>query len=102
LVFRWIAWNVLAWSAGIGTAALLQGLWGWIACGAIVGTAQWLALRGRLHLSPTWIAGTCAAWTVGIWAGDVHGFLILDPFWTGAVGGTLAGLVQAGILWRRS
>ena len=101
LVLRWLAWNTLAWSAGIGAADRFQGPWGWIACGAIVGTAQWLALGGRLHLSPAWIAGTCFAWSVGIWAGDAHAFLILDPFWAGAVGGTLAGLAQFGVLWRR-
>jgi hypothetical protein len=101
LVVRWIAWNTLGWSAAIGTAAILQGPWGWIACGAIVGTAQWLALHGRMQLSPAWIAGTCAAWTVGIWAGLAHAFLVMDPFWAGTVGGALAGLAQLCILWRR-
>ena len=109
LLFRWIAWNTLAWSLGIEITGRLedflhlqsQGPWVWIACGAIVGTAQWLALRECLHVPPAWIAGTCLAWAVGIWAGYVHGFLIMDPYWTGIGGGTLAGLVQSWILWRR-
>jgi hypothetical protein len=101
LVFQWIAWNVLGWSAAVGATSPLQGPWAWIACGAVIGIAQWLALRGRLHLSPAWIPATSAAWAVGIWAGEAHGFLILDPFWAGAVGGTFAGLAQSCFLWRR-
>ena len=100
-VFQWIAWNMAGWSAGIGSAALLDGPWGWIASGAIVGLAQWLALRRRMQLSPAWIAGTCLAWTAGIWAGEAHAFFLLDPFWAGAVGGTLAGCAQYAILRRR-
>ena len=101
LVLQWIAWNMAGWSAGIGSAALLDGPWGWIASGAIVGLAQWLALRRRMQLSPAWIAGTCLAWTAGIWAGEAHAFFLLDPFWAGAVGGTLAGCTQYAILRRR-
>ena len=105
LVFRWIASNTLAWSIGIEITGRLESFlqipWVWIACGAIVATAQWLALRQGLHLPAVWIAGTCAAWVVGIWAGYVHGFLIIDPYWTGLVGGTIAGVAQSWILWRR-
>jgi hypothetical protein len=101
LVLRWIAWNALAWSAAIGATFSFQGPWVWIVSGAMVGTAQWLAFDGRLHQAATWIAGTCFAWTMGIWAGNLHGFLVLDPYWAGIAGGTLAGLAQACVLWRQ-
>ena len=101
LLLRWIAWNTLAWSVGIEMMVQVEGPWVWVVCGAIVGTAQWLALRQFLHLAPLWIAGTCFAWAVGIWAGYAHAFLVLDPYWAGIVGGTLAGLAQSWFLWRR-
>ncbi|MGA3039984.1 MAG: hypothetical protein ABSF54_04240 [Bryobacteraceae bacterium] len=101
LLLRWIAWNALAWSVGIEIVVQSESSWVWIACGTIVGTAQWLALRGCLHPAPAWIAGTCLAWVAGIWAGYAHAFLVLDPYWAGIVGGTLAGLAQTWVLWRR-
>ncbi|MBZ5624836.1 MAG: hypothetical protein LAQ69_39970 [Acidobacteriia bacterium] len=103
LALNWIAANTLGWAIAIAipTTPPFQNIWGWIACGAIVGTAQWLPLHGRLHFSPTWIAGTCLAWVLGLWAGVAHGFLAPDPYWAGAVGGSLAGVVQSWILWRR-
>jgi hypothetical protein len=102
LLYRWIAWNTLAWSAGIETIAQVQSPWWmWIACGAIVGTAQWLALHRYLQLPPVWIAGTGLAWVAGIWAGYAHSFFIMDPYWVGLIGGSLAGFVQCWVLWRR-
>src|ERR1035441_832057 len=70
LAFWWIVANTLAWTIGI--VFVLPGLWAWIVCGAIVGTAQWLVLHRSLRLSPAWIAATCLAWTAGIWAGRLH------------------------------
>jgi hypothetical protein len=103
LAFWWIASNALALTAAFGAGLPLRDLWGWTACGAILGTAQWLALRRHLRLSPAWIAATCFAWTVGNWAGCAHGgfFHIPDPFWAGIVGGTLAGVAQSWVLWRQ-
>jgi hypothetical protein len=103
LAFWWIVANTLAWTIGIWL--VFPGLWAWIVCGAIVGTAQWLALHRSLRLSPWWIAGTCFAWTVGIWAGHpyVDWFVNLDhPLWAGIAGGALAGLAQSCFLWRRA
>jgi hypothetical protein len=102
LAFGWIASNTLGWVIAIETMGRLGGgLGAWIACGAIVGVAQWLALHRRLHLAPAWIAGTCFAWAVGNWAGYAHGFFVPDPYWAGVAGGTLAGLAQASVLWRQ-
>ena len=104
LAFRWIAANTLAWTVATGAGLPFRGLWGWIACGAIVGTAQWLALRRHFRLSPAWIAGTCFAWTVGKWAGGAHSSLFVptDPLWAGITGGTLAGVAQSCVLWRQA
>ncbi len=104
LAAGWIAANALAWAIAVGTELPFRGLWGWIACGAIVGTAQWLPLRGRLRSAPAWIAGTCCAWILGNWAGETHGFVLgppVDPLWAGSVGGALAGVVQSWYFWRR-
>ena len=66
--FRWIAANTLGWAIAIETMFWLEyrlGLdviWGWVACGAIIGAAQWVALHRRRPLAPAWwIAGTCFA-----------------------------------------
>ena len=102
LAFWWIAANTLAWTIGIWL--VFPGLWAWIVCGAIVGTAQWLVLHRSLGLSPAWIAVTCAAWTVGIWAGHMHpaGFFEVPSFyWVFITGGALAGLAQSCLLWKR-
>lgn len=101
LTFRWIAANTLAWAAAVVVLLVFDRLWGCIAGGAIVGAAQWFALRRHLRLPLGWIAGTCFAWSVGIWVGETHGFIAPDPLWAGAVGGTLAGSVQTWALWRR-
>lgn len=102
LAVGWITANALAWAIAVGTKLPFRGLWGWIACGAIVGTAQWLPLRGRLRSAPAWIAGTCFAWILGNWAGETHDFFPpLNPWWAGSVGGALAGVVQSWNFWRR-
>jgi hypothetical protein len=105
LAFWWIAANTLAWAIVFGAEFPWRGLWGWMVCGAIVGTAQWLALHRSLRVPPWWIAGTCFAWTVGIWAGHPYvEFIKVDfahPLWAFITGGTLSGLTQSCFLWRR-
>jgi hypothetical protein len=99
LAFRWIASNALGWPLVIGGG--LDFRWECILGGAVIGVAQWLALHRRLYFAPAWIAGTWFAWTVGLWAGAVHGLLIPDPYWAGISGGTLAGLAQSCVLGRQ-
>ena len=103
LAFRWIAANMLAWTVAIGIYKFLpfRSLPAWIACGAIVGTAQWLVLPRRLRLMPLWIAGTWIAWAVGSWVGNAFGFLGPNEYAAGLAGGTLAGVAQSGVLWRQ-
>jgi hypothetical protein len=94
LALRWILANTAAWciAGGLGLP-LFSAVTPRLVCGAMVGAAQWLALRG-LGLSPLWIATTCLAWVTGQWFGLVP-FGAPDPYWGGGVGGALAGIVQA-------
>jgi hypothetical protein len=104
LALRWILANTVAWGIGGGLAGLLLNTQpAWVICGALVGVAQWVALR-RLPLSPSWIVTTGLAWILGQWAGQVHGGLLSlpDAFWAGGIGGALAGIVQTWSLRRRS
>ena len=98
LTLWWIAAHTIGWAVG---GERIFSRWRWIGCGVIVAALQWFTLYHRFHLVPAQTAGTCLAWTVGIWAGAVHGFLVPDPYCAGVSGGTLAGLVQSGILWRQ-
>jgi hypothetical protein len=102
IAIGWITANTLAWAGAMAAGLPLRGPWGWLACGVVVGTAQWLALRGRVGPAAAWIAATGVAWALGLWAGEGRDwFLRLHPYWAGAVGGTLAGAAQAWILRRR-
>ena len=51
--------------AGPATTTL-DGVLGGAAAGAVIGLAQWLVLRGRLSLSPWWIAATAAGMGAGL------------------------------------
>jgi hypothetical protein len=100
LAFRWILANAAAWGL-VGGLDLAENLRGWLLSGALVGMAQWLALRS-MRLSPLWIAGTCLAWAAGLWTAAEYGHLwYVDFLQGGIVGGALAGVVQAWALRRR-
>jgi hypothetical protein len=72
----WGAWMLAflaipgAGLAGIAVAGPLRtpldGVLGGVAAGAVIGLAQWLVLRGRLSLSPWWIAATAAGMGAGL------------------------------------
>jgi hypothetical protein len=65
-----------------GVTTPLEGLVGGLATGAVIGLTQWLALRGRLALTPWWIAATAA----GMGAGLALGIALLG---IDTAGGTL-------------
>jgi hypothetical protein len=52
---------------GVTTPA--DGILGGLATGAVIGLAQWLALRRRLALTPWWIAATAAGMGAGLGLG---------------------------------
>jgi hypothetical protein len=54
-------------TAGVQTPP--EGLIGGAAAGAVIGAAQWLALRGRLTLSPLWIPASAAGLGIGLLLG---------------------------------
>ncbi|MFN7992816.1 MAG: hypothetical protein U0Q18_04410 [Bryobacteraceae bacterium] len=112
----WVAANTLACTV-VGSFALPLGDFPEpLISGAIVGAAQWGALRSGLKLSPGWIIATSAAWATGIW-------LHITPAWPGSDAdvsfdwmfssahrelefqglsiGLAAGSAQCGILWGR-
>ncbi|MBC8100944.1 MAG: hypothetical protein H7Y11_16000, partial [Armatimonadetes bacterium] len=47
----------------------IGGLIGGTVAGIVIGTAQWLALRGRLKLTPLWIAATALGLGAGLGVG---------------------------------
>ncbi|WP_420593497.1 hypothetical protein [Deinococcus sp.] len=79
----------------------LQGLIGGVASGAVLGTVQWLALRGSLPISPRWILASAAglglglALGVGVLGTETAGAAL--PL-RGAVTGLLLGAAQAVVL----
>ena len=107
----WIRW-LLAFLgfplAGLAAQAVvggidtpLQGLIGGVASGAVLGTVQWLALRGSLPISPRWILASAAglglglALGVGVLGTETAGAAL--PL-RGAVTGLLLGAAQAVVL----
>jgi hypothetical protein len=67
-----------------------------IACGAIIGIAQWTVLRRTLRLSPSWILGACLTSVVS----DLHFRLVdnLSSFVMLVAATALAAVVQVWIL----
>ena len=49
-----------------GVITTVEGVIGGAATGAVIGLAQWLALRRRLALTPWWIAATAVGMGVGL------------------------------------
>lgn len=110
----WAGWGLaflgfpaggLAGMALVGsTDNALDGLIGGAATGAVIGAAQWLALRSRLGLSPWWIVVTGAGVAAGLSLGialfgiETAGNVLL---WRGAVTGLAIGVAQTPLLGRR-
>ena len=75
----WAGWGLafigfplggLAASALVGGVTTpLDGVIGGAATGAVIGLAQWLALRRRVALTPWWIAATAAGMSAGLGLG---------------------------------
>jgi hypothetical protein len=84
-----------------GIDSPLEGLIGGLASGAVLGAVQWLALRGRLEVSPLWTVASAA----GLGLGLALGVALLGTETTGAVlpvrgavTGLLLGAAQALVL----
>jgi hypothetical protein len=72
--------------------------------GAVLGAAQWLVLRGRLRMTPLWIAATSLGLALGDGVGVAltgTGTTIGDLLVTGLVSGVAVGLLQGALLGRR-
>ncbi len=77
---------------GVSTGALAG-----ILAGASIGTAQWLALRRRLGISPLWIAATAIGLSLGDAVGAAltgAGTQIGDLLVTGLASGLAVGILQ--------
>ena len=84
---------------GAADAALGGGV-----AGAVIGVAQWLVLRGRLGMTPLWIAATALGLALGAGVGAAltgTGTTIGDLLVTGLVSGVAVGLPQGALLGRR-
>src|SRR5215210_1338449 len=71
--------------------------------GAVIGAAQWLVLRGRLRMTPLWIAATALGLALGDGVGAAltgTGTTIGDLLITGLVCGVAVGLPQGALLGR--
>ncbi len=101
LAVWWIVANAVGWAGTMGVFEALPNPLKPAAC-VIIGTAQWLALRSQLRMSPWWIMWTSLAWFGGLWAGVIFSFFgVPDALWAGGIGGALAGILQCWILGRR-
>jgi hypothetical protein len=99
--WSWIVANSLGWGCAC-TAALLTGFRapGSVAAGAVIGAAQWLALRRRLHFAGWWIPASALGWCVGLQLSPHSFFNVPDPYWTGGVSGVVTGVLQWLVLRR--
>lgn len=72
--------------------------------GAVIGAAQWLVLRGRLGMTPLWIAATALGLALGDGVGAAltgAGTSIGNLLITGVVSGVAVGLGQGALLGGR-
>jgi hypothetical protein len=82
----------------------VDGVLGGAAAGVAIGVAQWLVLRGRLGMTPLWIAATALGLALGDGVGAAlagAGTIIGDLLVTGVVSGVAIGLLQGALLVRR-
>ena len=77
---------------------------GGAAAGMVIGVAQWLVLRGRLGMTPLWIAATTLGLALGDGVGAAltgAGTTIGDLLVTGLISGVAVGLPQGALLGGR-
>lgn len=113
-LLRWTLANMLGWSLGLyaGGALLsvLGGIGGALAggalAGAVVGAAQWLALRyAQEHADPRWALVSAAGGGLAVLPAYLSGVTLLAGpqvgyFIVGAVYGGIFGGLQAALVWR--
>ena len=73
-----------------------------IACGAIIGGAQWLALRHTLRVPAGWILGACLSSVVWDWVFRIDIRPVAAGYTLLASGSVLAAVVQVPLLRRRT
>ena len=81
-----------------------DGALGGAAAGVGIGGAQWLVLRGRLGMTPLWIAATALGLALGDGVGAALtgvGATLGDLLVTGLISGVAVGLLQGVLLGRR-
>jgi hypothetical protein len=114
-MWKRLAWWTLGFLAfivgGLAAAALVgrihdapAALGGGVAAGAVIGTGQWLAARGRLGDPRAWIPVTAVAMGAGLLAGSAAvGYRtgLRDLAMGGAITGLVIGVAQAYVLRRR-
>jgi hypothetical protein len=82
-------------------SSLMTALAGGAVAGAVLGAAQWLALRGRLSKTEWWIPATAVGQAVGLAAGATlvnYGTSLQDLAIQGAITGLGVGILQAVVL----
>jgi hypothetical protein len=108
----WWSLGFLAFIVGGAAATALVGriddpvaaLVGGATAGAVIGTGQWLAARGRLGDPRVWIPATALAMGTGLLAAGAtvgYGTGLRDLALRGAITGLVIGAVQAYLLRRR-
>jgi hypothetical protein len=96
-----------AFPQGEGLAGkAVEGLWHGLVFGALVGLAQWIALRGRVRGSGWWAIINALCWSLSAAAGDAGNVLLGSPGGADLLIGFLlaCGLTGLGMTWvlRRS
>jgi hypothetical protein len=108
----WWSLGFLAFIVGGAAATLLVGriddpvaaLVGGAVAGAVIGTGQWLAARGRLGDPRAWVPATALAMGAGVLVAGAalgYGTGLRDLALRGAITGLVIGAVQAYLLRRR-
>jgi len=93
--FHWLArvvneWPAASWPAGALTLTLF---------GAVLGIAQWLVLRGRVHRAAWWIPLSAAGWALGaVLSARLFGELAVLLSWRAPL--MLTGLAMTWLVWR--
>ena len=102
----WIAFWALniagAFPQGEGLAGkAVEGLWHGLVFGALVGVAQWIALRGRVRGAGWWAIVNALCWSLSAATGDAGNVLLGNPGGADLLIGFLlaCGLTGLGMTW---
>jgi hypothetical protein len=106
---RWVLASIVGWAVGATVSLVLvlaveRGVVGtvsvfvteravWIVRGAVVGIAQWVVLRKRVHRSGWWVLASTVGWAVGMVGAGAVGYAV-----SGAIAGTITGYVLTQLL----